>query len=244
MRTAIVVVLGITLMSCDAGGRDELLVSAAASLALPFAEIAAEFEEAHPEIDVVLNTASSSSLRGQIVEGAPVDVYASADTFNMDQVADAELLDGRSVVFATNRMLIAVPRGNPAGVRDLADLARSALFVGLCAEGVPCGDLARLILTREGVDAAVDTNEPDVRSLLTKIEAGELDAGIVYGSDVASAGGAVEGVQIEEADPVVTDYLIGVVAGAKDVAVAREFVDFVTSVRGGAILAEHGFSLP
>lgn len=244
MRALIVVVLGIAAMSCDVGGRDELLVSAAASLSLPFAEMAEEFEEAHPEIDVVLNTGSSSSLRDQIVEGASVDVYASADTFNMEVVVDAGLLDGVPIVFATNRMLIAVPPGNPAEISDLGDLARPEFFIGLCAEGVPCGDLARVVLTSEGVEAAVDTNEPDVRSLLTKIEAGELDAGIVYASDVVSAGGAVEGVEFEEADPVVTEYPIGVVAGAKDLTVANAFIGFVTSDRGRAILASHGFSQP
>lgn len=244
MRTALVLVLGIAVMSCDAGVRDELLVSAAASLALPFSEIAEEFEQAHPDIDVVLNTGSSSSLRDQIIEGASVDVFASADGFNMGIVADAGLLDGQPVVFVSNRMSIAVPPGNPAGISGLVDLAHPEFFIGLCTEGVPCGDLARRVLMREGVEAAIDTNEPDVRSLLTKIEAGELDAGLVYISDVVSANGAVEGIEIEEANPVVTEYPIGVMLGSEDVAMARAFIDFVTSDRGSEILAEHGFSQP
>ena len=158
----------------------ELLVSAAASLTDAFAEIESAFEEANPDVDVVLNLGSSSALREQILEGAPADVFASANTSNMDQVAEAGELSGEAEIFATNSLQIAVPTGNPGGVTGLEDFAREELLIGLCAEDVPCGDFGRQALAKAGVIPSIDTNEPDVRALLTKIEAGELDAGITY----------------------------------------------------------------
>lgn len=222
----------------------EVLVSAAASLTDAFAEVEAAFEAATPGVDVVLNLGPSSGLREQIVEGAPVDVFASANTSTMDQVAEAGEVAGEAEIFVTNRLQIAVPAGNPAGVTGLEDFGRDELLIGLCAEQVPCGDFAREALSNAGVTPAIDTNETDVRALLTKIEMGEIDAGITYVTDVASTDGAVDGVDITDDRNVVADYRIAVLAGAPNPEAASAFVDFVLSADGQAILAEYGFSSP
>ena len=219
-------------------------MSAAASLTDAFAEVEAEFESANPGVDVVLNLAGSSALREQILEGAPADVFASANTSNMDQLAEAGEVARESQIFVRNLLQIAVPSGNPAGVTGLEDFGRDELLIGLCAEDVPCGDFAREALANAGVTPAIDTNEPDVRALLTKVEAGELDAGITYVTDVAPTDGAVDGVDIPEDVNVVADYPIAVLANAPNPDAASAFVDFVLSDEGQAILTKFGFAAP
>jgi len=221
----------------------ELLVSAAASLTDAFAEIESVFETAHPGVDVVLNFGSSSSLREQILEGAPADVFASANTSNMDQVVEAGEADDPHI-FATNLLQIAVPAGNEAGVSGLADFANEDLLIGLCAEDVPCGDFGRQALENAGVNPAIDSNEPDVRALLTKIEAGELDAGIVYVTDIASAAGTVEGIEIPAEHNVSAEYPIAVLLNAPNPHAADAFVTMVLSDEGQEILREFGFAAP
>lgn len=221
----------------------ELLVSAAASLTDAFAEIESVLETSHPGVDVVLNFGSSSSLREQILEGAPADVFASANTSNMDQVVEAgEAANPR--IFASNLLQIAVPVGNEAEVTELADFANEELLIGLCAEDVPSGDFGRQALEKAGVTPAIDSNEPDVRALLTKIEAGELDAGIVYVTDVASAAGTVEGIEISEEHNVSAHYPIAVLLNAPNSGAADAFVAFVLSDDGQEILSQFGFIAP
>lgn len=222
----------------------ELLVSAAASLTDAFRELASAFEAAHPGVEVTLNLASSSSLRAQILEGAPADVFASASAWHVERLVEGGEVAGEPRVFARNRLRIAVPPGNPGGVGGLADFAREELLLGLCAASAPCGDFARRALAEAGVTPAIDTEEPDVRALLTKVELGELDAGIVYVTDVLAAGDAVEGVEIPEGRDVAGDYPIAVLAGAPNPEAARAFVDFVLSPEGRAALARHGFEAP
>jgi molybdate transport system substrate-binding protein len=221
-----------------------LLVSAAASLTDAFTAVAAAFEAAYPDVEVNLNFGGSSALREQILEGAPADVFASANTANMDEVVESGGVSGDPTVFVDNLLEIAVPLGNPAGVAGLADFGRDELLIGLCAAGVPCGDFARQALAAAGVMPAIDTNEPDVRALLTKIEAGELDAGITYLTDVASTGGSVDGVEIPEDQNVVAEFPIAVLAGAPNPGAAAAFVAFVLSDTGRAILADYGFASP
>lgn len=220
------------------------MVSAAASLNEVFESMAAGFEEDNPGVEVVLNLAGSASLREQILGGAPVDVFASADMANIAQVVAAGAVAGEPLVFARNRLQIAVPAGNPGGVAGLEDFADDTLFLGLCAEGVPCGDFARQVLANVGVDPALDTQEPDVRSLLTKIAERELDAGITYVTDVMAAGSAVEGIDLPEEVNVTADYAIAVLTDAPHPDLAKSFVDFVQSASGQSLLAEFGFSLP
>lgn len=231
--------------ACSQGGsREQLLVSAAASLTDAFGAIEEEFEAANPDVDVSLNHAGSSALREQILEGAPADVFASANVTNMDQVVAVGETAATPSIFARNLLQIAVPAGNPAGVADLEAFSDEALLVGLCAEGVPCGDFARRALANAGVTPSIDTNEPDVRSLLTKVEAGELDAGITYVTDVASTDGAVEGIDIPEEVNVVAEYPIVVLAGATNRDTATAFIEFVLSPEGQSLLAGFGFSSP
>jgi molybdate transport system substrate-binding protein len=216
-------------------------VFAAASLTDALLDAEAAFSRAHPGAAVELNFAGSASLREQILAGAPADVYAPADMANIDRVAEAGELAGPPHVIARNALEIAVPAGNPAAVDGLADLGDASLLIGLCAADVPCGRLGRRVLANAGVTPAPDTDEPDVRSLLTKIEAAELDAGIVYRTDVRSAGGRVDGIAIDDADNVVTDYPVAVLARAGEPAVAAAFVEFLLSSAGQSILASHGF---
>ena len=222
----------------------EVLVSAAASLTDAFTEVASAFEVANPDLDVVLNLGPSSGLREQIIEGAPADVFASANTSNMDQVVQAGEVVATPEIFARNLLQIAVPSGNPAGVTGLEDFARDDLLIGLCAEEVPCGDFARQALAKAEVTLSIDSNEPDVRALLTKIEAGELDAGITYVTDVASAGGSVDGVDIPEDRNVIAEYPIAALTHAPNPDAAAAFVAFVLSDEGRAILGGYGFASP
>ncbi len=220
-----------------------MLVSAAASLTDAFAEVEAAFEDANPGVDVVLNLGPSSGLREQILEGAPADVFASANTSNMDQVVEAGENASEPEIFVTNLLQIAVPTGNPGGVVGLDDFADEALLIGLCAEDVPCGDFGRQALEKAGVTPSIDTNEPDVRALLTKIEAGELDAGITYVTDVLSTDGA-EGVDIPEEFNVVAEYPIATLASAPNPDGGAAFVEFVLSEAGQEILTSYGFTSP
>lgn len=249
---AVVVVAG--LIGCgdgddvttDAGGAPtgEVLVFAAASLTDAFGEMAAAFEDANPGAEVQLNLGGSSALREQVLAGAPADVFASADESTMAEVLDAGEVVGQPEVFARNRLQLAVPAGNPGGVSGLGDLEREDLLVGLCATGVPCGDFARQALAAAGVVPAVDTEEPDVRALLTKVAADELDAGIVYVSDVLAAADRVEGIEIPPAQNVEAAYPIARLAAAPNPAGADAFVAFVRSDEGRSILERYGFAAP
>ena len=238
------VAVALCLGACAASGDEELLVSAAASLTDAFGEVEVAFEAAHPGVEVLLNMAGSSTLRQQIVEGAAADVFASADSSNMDQVVAAGEVDRAPRIFAANRLQIAVPAGNPAGVTGLEDFADEDLLLGLCAAGLPCGDLALTVLANAGVTPAVDTHEPDVRALLTKIETGELDAGLTYVTDVIASGGAVHGIDIPDRRNATTDYHIASLLSASDPATAAAFVAFVLSPEGQAILNRYGFTSP
>ena len=242
--TIIACVLGMVIACSGSSVEGELLVSAAASLTDAFAEMESAFEDANPDVDVLLNLGSSSALREQILEGAPADVFASANTSNMDQVAEAGELAGDAEVFVTNSLQIAVPTGNPARVTGLEDFARDELLIGLCAEDVPCGDFGRQALENAGVIPSIDTNEPDVRALLTKIEAGELDAGITYVTDVLAASGSVEGLEIPAEVNVVAEYPIAALTGAPNPDAASAWVEFVLSEEGQAILTSYGFTSP
>jgi molybdate transport system substrate-binding protein len=221
-----------------------ILVFAAASLTDAFGEVESAFETANPDADVEFNFAGSSALREQILEGAPADVFASANPSNMDQVVEAGGVAGEPQIFVLNELQIAVPAGNPGGVTGLDDFADAGLLIGLCAEEVPCGEFGRQALAAAGVEPSIDTNEPDVRALLTKLEADELDAGIVYVTDVAASGDAVEGVDIPAEFNVVAEYPIGALAEAPNSAGAEAFVEFVLSPEGQQILTSYGFGSP
>jgi molybdate transport system substrate-binding protein len=221
----------------------DITVFAAASLTDAFDEVGTAFEEANPDVNVEFNYGPSSGLREQILEGAPADVFASANTSNMDQVVEGDAAESPES-FVTNQLQIAVPAGNPGEVDGLDDFGDADLLIGLCAEDVPCGEFGREALANAGVTPEVDTNEADVRALLTKVESGDLDAGIVYVTDVLAAGDAVEGVEIPAEDNVTATYPIAALIDSGNAEVAQAFVDFVLSDEGQEILASYGFDSP
>lgn len=238
-----VVVAVLLLASCGSDeSQDQIRVSAASSLTDVFASLEVAFEAAHPGTDVVFNFGGSSLLREQILAGAPIDVFASASTEIMDEVERAGFTDSEVAVFARNHIEIAVPKGNPAGIKGLEDFAKEELFIGLCATEVPCGRLARETFEVAGIEPVPDTNESNVRSLLTKIEAGELDAGIVYTTDVIE--GDVDGIQISANLLSSALYPAGRIVDSPNPEGSAVFMTFLFSDEARAILLKHGFQSP
>lgn len=235
--------IGATPDPAESGRDGSLTVLAAASLQQAFTAIAADFERAHPGVDVTLSYGPSSGLAAQIVGGAPADVFAAASTTTMRTVVDA----GRArtpVVFAANTMAIALPRGNPGRVTALADLARPEVTVAVCQPRVPCGVGATAVFAAAGVHVVPVTEENDVKAVLTKVTLGEVDAGIVYASDVRGAAGRVESVAIPAAQNATTDYPIAVLTDAAEPDVAGEFATYVTSAPAQEVLRAAGFAAP
>ncbi len=234
-----------TAPSSSAAGLDgTLTVFAAASLTDVFTDLGEQLGARNPDLDVQFNFAGSSALATQLTQGAPADVFASANEAQMAVVADAGLADGDPAMFAANVLQIAVPAGNPAGVTGLADLAREELTVAVCAPQVPCGAAAEDVLAAAGVTAAPDTLEEDVRAALTKVELGEVDAALVYTTDVTAAGDVVEGIDVPEAEQVVNEYPIATLADAPNPEAAAAFVELVRSEEGLQALADAGFRTP
>jgi molybdate transport system substrate-binding protein len=221
-----------------------LTVFAAASLTDVFTEFGDELMEEHPSLEVRFNFAGSSALATQIVQGAPADVFASANPAQMTVVTEEELQAGEPEVFARNVLQIAVPAGNPAGVTGLRDFAREEPALAVCAPDVPCGVAAEQVFEVAGVTAVPDTLEEDVRAALTKVELGEVDAALVYASDVDSAGDAVEGIEFPEAGEAVNDYPICALGDAPNPEAAAAFVDLVLSEAGQRTLRDAGFREP
>lgn len=242
MRAVGIVSLGlIALTGC--GGADSdvdtLTVFAASSLTAPFTELEAAFEAADPGVDVVLSFAASSELARQIAEGAPADVFASADTENMNDVADAII--GEATTFATNRLQIITERGNPLGITSLADLADPAILFVTCAPEVPIGAYTVEAFAKAGVEVSPVSFEENVKGIVTKVITGEADVGIVYATDVMAAGESATGVDIADDVNVIASYPIARVSSNDT---ARKFVEFVTSTAGRAVLEDFGFGLP
>lgn len=259
MRLRVVVGLVFGLLSAACGGSSasappapapsaavtgELTVFAAASLTDAFEVLGDRFMQANPDVEVAFNFGSSSTLATQITEGAPADVFASADQAQMDVVDDAGLVAGGRTDFAGNALQIAVEPGNPKGVQGLADLARPDLTVVLAAEEVPAGAYARRALDALGIEVQPASLETDVRAVLSRVALGEADAGIVYASDVVAAGDRVEGVEVPEDQNVVARYPIASLAETPNPAAAEAFMVYVLSDEGQKILNEYGFSSP
>ncbi|MFV9426502.1 molybdate ABC transporter substrate-binding protein [Microbacterium sp. S1037] len=215
-----------------------LEVYAAASLQRSFDEIATAFEAAHPGVTVSPVYDGSSTLATQIGEGAPADVFASADEKNMSKVA-AQAPGPR--IFAANTLVIAVPAGNPGGVETLEDLSRVTTV--LCAPEVPCGAASQTLLSNAGVTVSPASAEQNVTAVLTKVAAGEADAGLVYATDVVGRDD-VEAIVPDGADAVVNRYPIAALTDAPNPAAAAAFVAFVLSDDGQRILADAGFRAP
>ena len=228
----------------------DLHVLVAASL-LPVAEVLADgFELLHPGVDVQIAGAGSSALREQVLAGAPADVFIPADPVHLDAVRDEVGLAGVPVVVARNSVVLAVPASNEAGVTSLADLARPELLIGLCAAEVPCGALARTGLAQAGIEPVSDTDEPNVRALVTKLAAGELDAAVVYASDAAAADAgasndsAVVSLGWTAGTAPQASYAAAVLSDAPNPAAATAFVAFLRTGTARGAFADFGFVVP
>jgi len=242
-RLAAVLALAIALGGCAGGNGTRITVLAAASLSDVFEDLAARYEAQHPGAEVELSFGGSSGLAAQILEGAPADVFASADEATMQRVVDAGLA-ADPVRFAANTLQLVVPAGNPGGVRGIADLADPSLVLAICDPQVPCGVAAVRLLELAGVGARPDTLEPDVRAVLTRVRLGEADAGLVYRTDAAAAGGEVEAIEVPEAVEVVNRATVAVLASAADPAAAEDWIAFLRSPDAQRILVDAGFVAP
>jgi molybdate transport system substrate-binding protein len=248
----IAVVLGLTACGGSSAGEGSdsassgelsgtLTVFAAASLTDVFGELGDRLAADNPGLEIRFNFAGSSALATQIVQGAPADVFAAANQAQMTVVTDEDLQAGESEVFTENVLQIAVPEGNPAGITGIDDFAREELTLAICAAEVPCGAAAEQVFEAADVTAVPDTLEEDVRAALTKVELAEVDAALVYASDVAAAGDAVEGIEFPEAEGAVNEYPICVLADAPNPDAAQAFVDLALSDDGQAALEAAGF---
>lgn len=215
-------------------------VLAAASLTETFDQLASGFETANPGVTVRASYGGSGALAQQIVQGAPVDVFASAADAPMATVTKAGLATAPTE-FATNVLELVVPPGNPAGVRSLADLAKPGVATILCDVSVPCGSAAQTLLQKAGVTVKPVSLEQDVKQVLAKVELGEADAGLVYVTDAKSAGTKVGTVSVPEAAQVVNHYPIAVLTNAPNPVAARAFEAYVLGPAGRAALQKAGF---
>jgi len=247
---AVPLVLALAVAACSSSGgaaksggklSGSITVDAAASLTEAFTALKAGFEKAHPGTTVTFNFAASSELATQITQGQPADVFASASTKNMTQLGSVAL---HPADFAKNRAEIAVPPSNPGGVTGVADLAKSGVKVALCDAAVPCGALARQVLTNAKVTVAPAASLPDVKSTLAAVESGEVDAGVVYVTDVRAASGKVKGIEIPPAVNASTTYPIAALKDAKNPSLAAAWVAYVRSAAGRKVLQADGFALP
>jgi molybdate transport system substrate-binding protein len=220
-----------------------ITVFAAASLTEAFTTLGQQFESANPAVKVTFSFAASSALAMQITSGAPADVFASASTKNMDQVVSAgDAADPK--VFATNVMEIAVPPANPGKVTGVDSLANSSVKTAVCQPQVPCGVVAQQVFTSAKITVKPVTLEPDVKSVLSKVQLNEVDAGMVYVTDVKAAGDKVKGVGIPADINASTHYPIAALSKSSNAAVAAAFVDHVLSPAGESVLTAAGFQQP
>ena len=234
--------------ACGSGDREGgVTVFAAASLTEAFTELGPVFERAHPHTDVTFNFGASSALAQQIQDGAPADVFVSADEANMQKVVDAAAASDPQAI-ARNRLAILVEKGNPKQISGLADLAKPDVVLVLCAPEVPCGRFAAAALAKANVSAKPASLEENVKAVVSKVTLGEADAGIVYATDVRSAGARAEGVDIDvdiADDPALEAvYPIAVTTRAVHPEAAKAWIALVQSDAGQRVLADHGFLAP
>jgi molybdate transport system substrate-binding protein len=221
-----------------------LTVFAASSLTGVFGTLGNQLKAANPGLDIRFSFAGSSALATQITQGAPADVFAAASPTTMATVTDAKLASGSPAVFTQNVLEIAVPKGNPGHVTGLADFAKPALTLAICAPDVPCGTAATKVFAAAKITPKPDSLEEDVKAALTKVSLAEVDAALVYTTDVQAAGGTVHGISFPEAEKAVNKYPICVLSAAPNKAAAQGFVDLVRSAEGQAVLTAAGFRSP
>ena len=222
-------------------GEIQLTVAAASSLTEVMPALAEAFATEHPNVDIEFSFGSSSDLAVQVIEGAPFDVFASADDTNMQKIVDVGENDGAPLQFATNTFAILVSTGNPLGITSVKDLANPDLTVITCAITAPCGKGAAEIFQNAGVTVTPKSFEEKVKGVVTKVLAGEADAGVVYITDVRAVGDAAQGIRIPAEINVVNKYPIVATRTSKHKELAQLFVNFVASTTGQRILSEFGF---
>ena len=234
--------------ACTSGSNTQetttLDVYAASSLATPFADAGLAYEKAHPGVKVQFNFGASSDLARFVQEGAPADVFASADMSNMDRVESKDLLDSPPVIFATNYLEIIVEKGNPLNISSLQDLENLDLIFVTTSPDVPIGKYTAEVLTKAGVSVTPDSLDSNVKGIMLKVASGEADAGIVYHSEVVASDGQVEGVEIPAEFNIVATYPIGIIKNSANKKQAQGFVDFLLSTAGQTLLTQYGFGLP
>jgi molybdate transport system substrate-binding protein len=221
-----------------------LTVFAAASLTESFNALEKTFEQQNPGVDVVLSYGGSSDLAQQIVNGAPADVFAAASDTTMKTVTDAQLTAAAPTIFATNVLQIATAPGNPKAIAAFADLAKPEIKTVVCAPQVPCGSATTKIEQSTGVDIPAVSEEPDVKSVLSKVSTGNADAGLVYVTDVNASKGQVQGVSFPESSAAKTNYPIAVVKNAPQAELAQKWVALVEGQDGTTVLGAQGFGKP
>jgi molybdate transport system substrate-binding protein len=222
----------------------KLVVFAAASLKQTFTDIGEQFKSENPGASVEFSFAGSSDLVTQLTQGAQADVFASADAKNMDKAAQAGLLAGEPVNFASNTLIIAVAPGNPRKIASFKDLTQQGLNVVVCAPQVPCGSAAQKVEKATGVSLSPVSEESSVTDVLNKVTSGEADAGLVYVTDAKAAGDKVAVVSFTEAAGAVNTYPIAALKDTGNAELARKFVNLVTGEAGQKILSAAGFAKP
>jgi molybdate transport system substrate-binding protein len=230
--------------SSAAAATGKIIVFAAASLKKSFTDIGERFKTDNPGASVEFTFAGSSDLVTQLTQGAPADVFASADTNNMDKAAKAGLLAGDPVTFASNTLTIITAPGNPKHITSFADLAKPGNQVVVCAPQVPCGTATKKIEDATGTVLTPVSEESSVTDVLGKITSGQADAGLVYVTDALAAGNKVTAVAFPESSGAVNTYPIAVLEESKNTAAAQKFVDLVTGPAGRKVLAAGGFAAP
>jgi molybdate transport system substrate-binding protein len=220
-----------------------ITVFAAASLTGAFTQIGKQFQAAHPGDTVKFSFGPSSGLATQITSGAPADVFASAAPANVQQVVSAGDAS-HPQDFAKNKMEVAVPPSNPASVSSVKDLAKKSVKVALCQPQVPCGAVAAQVFKNAGIKVKPVTLQPDVKSVLSQVELGNVDAGMVYVTDVMAAGTKVKGVPIPASENASTLYPIATISSSKHKSEAQAFVAYVLSPAGQKVLTAAGFEKP
>ncbi len=224
--------------------RTKIVVFAAASLNKSFTEIGERFETDNPGASVEFSFAGSSDLVTQLTQGASADVFASADTENMDKLVQAGLSAGDPVNFASNTLTIVVAPGNPKNVKAFQDLTKPGLSVVVCAPQVPCGSAAKKVEQSTGVQLKPVSEESSVTDVLNKVLTGQADAGLVYVTDATAAGDKVTSVPFAESGSAVNVYPIAVLKQSTHQDLAHKFVDLVTGEAGQIVLHAAGFSHP
>ena len=221
-----------------------LNVLAAASLTETFTSLAKDFEADHPGVTVKLAFDSSATLAEQVTQGAPADVLATADEATMQTVVDAGGTEGDPQLFATNHLQMVVPKDNPANIQQFSDLEKPGVKYVVCVDTAPCGKLAVKVLAATGIKAKPASEEVDVKAVLSKVELGEADAGLVYATDAVAGGDKVKPIDIPTSNENLNTYPIAALADAKKPGLAKEWVGLVTGTQGQQALADAGFGKP